>query len=347
MVLNRIYLKNFRNFNEASFDFNRSLTIIIGENARGKTNLLESIYCLTSGAGFRESREEELMALGAKETTIEGEFADKNGKYDFRIFLRLTGKVLEKIFFANRTKRKSSLYQKETVKAILFSPQQIEIVTGPPDIRRRYFDKLLSGYDIDYKKKLTNFENALRRRNKILESYSNEAALKEELFFWDDYLIEQASYLTREREKYVSYLNDHRKIDSKKFFVKYVKNEMTRTRLDESFPLERRYRRTVIGPQKDDFEIYEEGNFDKNLLHFGSRSEQRLGVFWLKFNEINYHEEKFGKKPILLLDDIFSELDKKNKKLILDLITRYQTIVTTTEDDLINLSHKPNTVIGI
>jgi len=85
----------------------------------------------------------------------------------------------------------------------------------------------------------------------------------------------------------------------------------------------------------------------KNLLHFGSRSEQRLGVFWLKFNEINYHEEKFGKKPILLLDDIFSELDKKNKKLILDLITRYQTIVTTTEDDLINLSHKPNTVIGI
>ena len=168
-----------------------------------------------------------------------------------------------------------------------------------------------------------------------------------ELAYWNDYLEKQAGYLTKKRQEYVDFLNEHNNIDNKAFSVKYLKNEFNERRLEENFELEKRYRRTVIGPQKDDFEIYQKNNSLKNLHHFGSRSEQRLAIFWLKFNEIRLYEVSFKNKPLLLLDDIFSELDIKNKKLIIDLVKKYQTIVTTTEIELLELADMPKSIIRL
>ncbi len=354
MLLKQILLKNFRNFSEKSFTFNPFLTIVIGENARGKTNLLEAVYFLINGSGFRETKEEELIQLGKDYASVEGKFGLEDQVFDFKITVSRKTSITEKNFFINKTKKRYYQYITSQTKAVLFSPEQLGIITGSPDRRRDYFNKLISFYDFDYKKRLANYENALRRRNKILEITKNEATLKEELLFWDGYLEEQAKYIILKREEYVNFLNENRRIDNKEFSVKYQKSELTKERLADLFIEERRYRRTLIGPQKDDFIFLEKSKDQKNLQHYGSRGEQRMAVVWLKVNEIKYYEDEFrqktnlpGGKPILLLDDIFSEFDFKNRKLIFDLIQNYQSIITTTDPELLELSHMPQTIIKL
>ena len=347
MLLKQIILKNFRNFGDEKFNFNPFLTIIIGENAKGKTNLLEGIFLIVYGEGFRESKEEELIRFEQDQSDVQGIFASGDENFLFQIGIKKSGRGVDKIFSLNKSRRKYFQYQRETAKAILFSPEQIEIMNGPPEKRRRYFDTLLGSFDLVYKKKLRNYENALRRRNKILQTYKNEADLLEELKFWNTYLEENAGYLVQKRQDYIDFLNEHNKINSKEFSIEYLKSELNKKRLEENFELEKRYRRTVIGPQKDDFQLSQKDESLKNLHHFGSRSEQRLGVFWLKLNEIKFLEEAFKTKPLLLLDDIFSELDVKNKKLVIDLVKKYQTVVTTTEIELLELADVPKSIIKL
>jgi DNA replication and repair protein RecF len=344
MLLNKIILHNFRNLNKGEFVFNPEITIISGENARGKTNILEAVYCLTHGAGFRETKEDELVMFGQTKAKIEGFFINDKTKLNLQVMFNKTKIGLEKKYLINKTIKNFYSFQQEGIKSILFSPEQLEIISGSPEERRQYLDKQISFYDKNYKKKLNNYQNALRKRNKILESYRSEKELEEELFFWDDYLEEQGGYITLKRTEYIKFLNDHQRLDSKSFSVKYQPNLITKHKLKEVFNLEKRYRRTTIGPQKDDFQIYLD---KKNIHHFGSRSEHRLAVFWLKINEINYYEKISQKKPILLLDDIFSELDFKNQKLIGNLITHYQTILTTAETEQLELVGVSRTLINI
>jgi len=347
MILQTIQLNNFRNFISQVFDFNPYLTVIVGENAQGKTNLLESVFVVVSGSGFREAKEEELINFEQKEMQIKVNFKNNSQKVNLEIWLKKKNEVLEKIYFYNKTRKRLYEYLKETPKAVLFTPEQIRIINGPPDERRSYFDKLICHQDLEYKKKLANYESALRKRNKILEFYQDAIKLAEELAFWDSYLVEQASYLTKIRQQYADFLNHHQQVDSKKFKIKYLKNEFSWQHLKEVDILEKKIRRTVIGPQKDDYEIYLVQEREKNLQHYGSRSEQRLAVFWLKLNEIKYLEDKLKTEPILLLDDVFSELDLKNKKLILDLIKKYQTVITTTEENLPELTDVKKSIIRI
>ncbi len=348
MILQTIQLIDFRNFENNIFDFNRYLTVIVGENARGKTNLLESIYTIINGSGFREAKEEELINFGKKQMLLKANFNLHNNKVNLEIWLKKKNELLEKVYFYNKAKKRLFDYLKETPKVVLFTPEQIRIINGPPDERRSYFDRLISHQDLEYKKKLALYESALRKRNKILEIHHDEIKLAEELAFWDSYLIELAGYLTKIRQQYVDFLNQHQKVDSKEFAINYLKNEFNWQHLKDVEELEKRIRRTMIGPQKDDYEIFLlQKKRAKNLQHYGSRSEQRLAVFWLKLNEIKYLENKLKIEPILLLDDVFSELDLKNKKLIFGLVKKYQTVITTTEENLPELTDVEKTIIQI
>ncbi|OGK25337.1 hypothetical protein A3C28_00975 [Candidatus Roizmanbacteria bacterium RIFCSPHIGHO2_02_FULL_39_9] len=348
MFLKQMLLKNFRNFGQETFEFNPHLTIIIGENARGKTNLLESIFFVIHGEGFRETKEEELIAFNQTLTQVAGAFTNRDNTITYQIMLKKTADTVAKVFFTNKTKRRYIDYQKESTKAVLFSPEQIAIMTGSPDKRRKYFDSVLREFDIEYKKKLAHYETALRKRNKILEHHVSESQLRKEISFWNDYLAEQARYITAKREEYLNFLNRHTKIDNREFHIEYVRNEFTKERLTEKYDLELRVRKTMIGPQKDDFHVYQvRGKEKKNLQHYGSRSEQRLGMFWLKLDETLYIENQLKLRPILLLDDILSELDKKNKKLVIDLIQKYQTVITTTETELIDLAKMQKSLIKL
>lgn len=348
MILQTIVMQHFRLFEQVQYTFHSGLTIIIGENTRGKTSILEGVYTIIFGEGFRETKEEELITWDKERCNLAAAFTtDSNDRFEFQIMLRRMGEKVEKAYFVDKTKKTHYNYLQFQTRAVLFTPDNIEIITGSPSGRRQYFDKILSAVDIEYKKKLSNYENALRRRNKVLETYRNEDALVEELTFWDDYLEQQAVYITAKREEYVSYLNRHPELDTKRFTINYLKNELNKERLKEKFDLEKRMRKTSIGPQKDDYEIHIVGDVSKNVALYGSRSEQRLAMFWLKLNEITAIEELTGKKPILLLDDVFSELDSQNKKRVMGLIHQYQTILTTTEEELVGLAIDEKEVIRL
>jgi DNA replication and repair protein RecF len=174
MQLSRIVLSHFRNRSRDVFDLEPHLTVITGENARGKTNILESIYFLINGIGFRESKEEELIQIGQIDASVEGRFQTKDQSSDYKILLGKADGKVTKHFFVERTKKSHRYYLKEQTRAVLFTPEQIEIISGSPDIRRSYMNKLFSFYDPDYRLKLINLESALRRRNKILEQFVDE-----------------------------------------------------------------------------------------------------------------------------------------------------------------------------
>jgi len=340
MILQRMTLHNFRNFPDKVFNFDKHLTMIVGENARGKTNLLEAVYFLLNGVGFRETREEELITIGEKASQVNGKLKQKEEEVVSTIFLRLQENSVIKQYLVNRTRQSHQRYLAEQTKAILFAPQQLEIVTGSPNLRREYLNRQISFYDFEYRKRIINYDNALRKRNKVLEFHFNRPSLDDEIQFWDQYLEEQGKYVTKKRQEYINYLNEHPKLDYKSFQIEYLKSELTKEKLLSIRQFEIRMRRTTIGLQKDDFHILQNNGEVKNIQIYGSRSEQRLALFWLKYNEIRYFEELQKKKPLILLDDIFSELDGNNRKMVVDLIGKYQTVLTTTEEELPKLKIK-------
>ena len=350
MLLKKLELHNFRNFKNNTFLFNPLFTLIIGENSKGKTSILEAIYFLTFGSGFRESKEAELINLdNLKEAWVGGAYISGDSKFKFKVVLRASQNSVKKIFLIESTSKRHFQYLQEQAKAVLFTPQQIDIISGSPHKRRSYIDGVVSSIDFEYKKRLNNYENALKKRNKILERASFLQNIDDEIAFWNDFLIEQANYLTLKRKDYVSFLNENNKINSFTFKINYLQNEFSKERLEKYKDLERKIKRTVIGPQKEDFEIYIESidNKEKNVHKYGSRSEQRLSILWLKFNEIKLFEKNFNIKPILLFDDVFSELDIKNKKLVINLLKKYQAVATTTEIEVLHLAEIPKSIIKL
>ncbi len=345
MILKSISFYHFRNFDKKQFNINPYLTAIFGDNAKGKTNLLEGIYFILKGEGFRESKEEQLIIFNEKNGYVDAKLEDSRTKNisNLRIDLAINDFCLNKTYFLEKTKKSRHSYLNNLVTVVLFSPEQIEIIDRTMSFRREYFDKFLSGIDSEYKKRLTNYNQALRKRNKILDSSFNNLNIKQELDFWNQYLIDQGSYLIKKRTEYIKYLNSNRNIDSKEFSINYRENKLNLDRFNEYHNKELLIKKTLIGPHRDEYYIFlvNKSSLKKDIHMYGSRSEQRLGLVWLKINELKYLENYFKKKPILLLDDIFSELDHNNQKLIFNLIGHYQTVITSTEKELtklINLS---------
>ena len=348
MWLKKITLFNFRNVKEKTFIFNPFLTIVIGENAKGKTNLLEAVYCLITGKGFREHKENELIFFGEKKAKIEAVFEEKDQKFVYEIIMEKSGEEIRKTYLIDHSKKSLNQFKKTITKAVLFFPDQLSIITGSPEERRGYFDRFLSENDTQYKSKLNNYQNALKKRNKLLEKHeTTNNHFLDELSFWNNYLIEQSDYIFQKRRHYCQFLNKHFSLNGKDFFIDYQPNLINEEKFKAVFNEELRYRRTLIGPQKDNFFIFLKNEKEKNVHLFGSRSEQRLALFWLKINEINFYEENFKIRPILLLDDIFSELDFNNRLLILKLIKKYQTILTTTAIEIIRIEEGTRSVIKI
>lgn len=344
MRLASLGLHNFRNIKDASFVIGEHLTVFIGDNAKGKTNCLEAVFFLVHGTGFRESREEELVLFGEKPSAyVEGVFTDESGKISCKVGLVKSESGYLKSFYINKTKKQLRQYKQEPRGVVLFAPEHIEMLTGSPDKRRSYFNKLISQFDYQYKKSLDAYERSMRRRNKILENYELTTKLDDEISFWNELCIQNATYITKVRQEYCEFLNRNQSIDSKKFHIEYLKNEFNKDQVDKYKELEFKTRRTMFGPQKDDFQIFltqKSDSRDENVQKYGSRSEQRLALMWLKLGEIRYYQEVSKFDPILLLDDVFSEFDSTNKELILDLVKQYQTVASTTDLEIVTLAKK-------
>lgn len=312
-VLQSLTLQNFRNYSKKSFDFGDNATLIVGPNATGKTNILEAVYCLATGKSFRAEEERELIREGsvfAKATADEGRLEIVWDNRD----------RLQKLYRVNGVGKRMVDFV-GNLRVVLFSPADIEIVANSPSTRRKYLDSVLSLVHKDYRIAAHIYERALRQRNRLLWRVREEHLSRTQLEYWDKLLIGNGGIVHDRRREYLNFLN-----------FPYSHSIISEDRLKKYAAEEVAAAMTLVGPQRDDFTVVKNG---KNLHTFGSRGEQRLAVFDIKLGELAYVEKMTGEKPVLLLDDIFSELDHANRHHILKVIPKQQTIMTTTDLHLV------------
>jgi DNA replication and repair protein RecF len=343
MLLTSLTLSQFRNYSKRTFALHPT-TIIIGDNAIGKTNILEAIAILSRGKSFRAEQDHDSIQFGqdfAKVSAIVGEEGDET--YLDAIFAK-SARGFSKKFLVNKVPKRLADFVGH-LPTTIFTPQDIEMITASPSSRRRYIDVILYQSSKSYRLAYMIYEKALKARNHLLRDIRDEKKQyrAEEFTYWDTLLLEHAQTITSMREELVNYLN-HAHKELFPIFITYDHSKMTVERLEKYHTAELGAGITLIGPQRDDFLLLEEKS--KNpISEFCSRGEQRLSVVQLKMLEIQYLEQVLNERPLLLLDDIFSELDQKNIERILRLIPYQQTLVTTTHEEFIPIATSVNTHI--
>jgi len=334
MKVNSIKLTNFRNHSKAEFGFDENISIIVGKNGSGKTNILEAIFLLTGNRSPWVKFDRDLISFGKQFCTVTSKIENEGDINDVEIQV-LTSNInlnaSSKKIKVNKVPKRSGVL-KEYFSAILFTPRDIETITGTPSLRRKYIDSILQQSDTRYKKDLDTYTKAVKRRNKILEQISETGVGHNQLTFWTDKIVETGTYIQKVRQEYVAYLN--KKIGTKvethgnSLSIGYIKNEISTERLEKHKETEIFARTTLVGPHRDDYEIK---IADRNISEFGSRGQQREAILAANMCEIDFLEEKVHHKPTLLLDDVFSEFDDDHKAGIVKLTKEYQTIITCTE----------------
>jgi DNA replication and repair protein RecF len=211
----------------------------------------------------------------------------------------------------------------------------LELITNSPSTRREYLDSVLVQVDREYRRSLLVYQKGLRQRNRLLFLIREEKASQQQLFFWDKLLIKNGNIITQKRQRYLDFLNSHLDIFAD-LEVYYDLSGISIERLEKYKEEELAAGVTLVGPHRDDFITYQRKNQELRSIHsFGSRGEQRLAVLSLKLCELDFIEQETRERPILLLDDIFSELDEKHRQMVLKIIPKQQTIITTTDINFI------------
>ena len=315
-----IKLTNFRNYEKLNLSFNPSKNIIIGENGEGKTNIVESLYVLALSKSFRGSHEDVIIMNDKESTCIEGTVKDKF-KDKYKLVLSKEGKKV----FINDTKIDKISDYLSKINIVLFTSEDLKLIKDTPNTRRRLINIELSQYSNEYLKLLSNYNKVLKQRNAFLKMlYFNGNASRNYLDILTDQLIDigmklhtyRLDFVNNLRLNYKSDYIDKSKEDLLKIYKKNLDKDITQGK-------------TNIGIHHDDYIFELNGN---NLRDFGSEGEQKNAIISLKMAEIDIFRNDLNIIPILILDDLFSELDKKKINNILDFISEdIQTFVTTTE----------------
>ena len=333
-MLKKIRLGNFRNYEEMEFSLDDKINVVFGDNAKGKTNLLEAIYLLGTGESFRAKRTEEMVRFGQELGTVSGD-VELGHSEQVKLEVIVNGGIVmgkrvnkKKYLLDGASKRRPDIMG--ILPVVLFRPEDVEIVSGSPDVRRKYLDKILIQVDKIFEHSLMTYEQALRRRNKVLDAIREGVTNRYSLTFWDGLLIKHGQIVSEHRRSLVEYMNElFAKSDLfNKIRLFYDASMISEARLEQYKDAEISVGYTLVGPHKDDLVIKQE---DRDLATYGSRGEQRMAVLAMKMGEIYFLEEKAKKKSTLLLDDIFSELDDIHKKEVLRLMTGRQVMVTTAD----------------
>lgn len=374
MYLSGLTLENFRNYRKKSFVFDINTTLIVGGNATGKTNILEALYLLAAGGSFRAQRIEEMVYWDAEVAYVSGKLVDevprlpgssdrsrragdempaldsladqsneeRGSDNETKLQVILTRGELQGKRVAKRScsidgafKRVSDFVGRLVV--ILFRPEDLQLILGSPVRRRAFLDEVLLQVNREYRRSLASYEKALSRRNKLLDAIRDGGASRTQLAFWDQLLIKHGQVLTSLRAELIDFINKFEAgIDS--FRVFYDSSTISESRLQKYAEQDIALGYTLVGPHKDNFIVQFED--EKELDLYGSRGEQRLAVLWLRLAELAFVSQKIGERPVLLLDDIFSELDQEHRKMVLEVISQQQTIITTTDLHLIEFKYR-------
>lgn len=327
MFLKKLRLANYRNFTDLNLEFDKT-TLLLGDNAQGKSNLLEAVYFLATTKSLRADPDIQLIKQGESFCRVEGEVEKDKELTGLEIVVQKRpeeeGEGLFKRVKVNGVPRRTLDYIGHLA-VVHFSPEDINLVSGPPALRRWHIDLVLAQVDREYKRAITDYVSVVASRNKLLKRIKEGQARMEELDFWTGKLLEFGLIVTVKREAFFDFLNSHTAGKVGKFNFIYHKNELTPERLTHYQEREIAASASLIGPHRDDFVFEREG---QNLAHFGSRGQQRIAVLELKLAELKFMNEIVQSSPVLLLDDVFSELDEEHRQYVLSLVEDQQTIIS-------------------
>lgn len=356
MLLSRILLSHFRSYPSADFSFSPSITTIVGPNTAGKSNLLEAIYLLAIGKSYRAEKDIQMIELNeeimrVKGLLIDGEemppLKEVSQRKTLEVVLAIGGAnpspttFYSKKYFVNDISRRRKDFTGHMT-AVLFTPSDLDIIVTSPSLRRAFLDDVLLQVDYDYALSHAAYEKALRQRNALLEIVRETGESKAEQFrYWDELVITHGQMITTKREAFIAYINEATK-DISSCHIHYEHSIISEERLAQYKDAERASGVTLVGPHRDDFSVSTINNLgqQRNVKAFGSRGQQRLVVLQLKLLQLHYIAEKKGERPLLLLDDIFSELDDLHISLVSDIIKLQQTMLTTTHTEFVGAKLK-------
>jgi DNA replication and repair protein RecF len=336
-MIKSVKLTDFRNFGSKPAEFSEKITVIIGPNASGKTNILESLFLLSAGKSFKARIEEEAIRYEKDLGRVKGKLA--SGMVLEAVLTRglldigndHPEKVARKRLLVNGVPKRLIDFA-GNFKIVLFGPWDLDLVTESPSLRRKFLDNVLSQVDREYRRSIISYEKGLRQRNRLLFRIREEGLSRSQLSFWNQLLIKNGDYISGSREEFIEFSNSQPTLDDQKFHLEYDRSVISEGRLEQYAEEEVAAATTLVGPHRDDF-IFSEG--ERNLASYGSRGEQRMSILWLKISELNFIEEKTSERPTLLLDDIFSELDHEYRKVVMKLSGKQQTIITTADEHFI------------
>lgn len=359
VTITELKLTNFRNHKTFTAHLSDGVTLITGPNGAGKTNILEAINLLSTGKSFKAHYDHEMIynpTIFGRPKEI-GEVFD--GSLTTKEFAKVTGLIQtgtdqdsveitivrenpdtnfsQKTYKLNGTAKR--IYETAGFfNVVLFTPQDLELFTGSPTLRRRFLDDLLYKVDQKYKKEHMLYTKALRQRNKVLEKINKTGKGREELPFWTAEILAKGTYLQNKRAELIQTLNNtvesvYSDISSQasKTRIDYKINQVNLERLEKHADHEIYAKTTLVGPHRDDFDFLL-SNY--NISHYGSRGQQRTAVLALKILELAVVNQNNNSVPVLLLDDIFSELDDAHQKALKGIVLKQQTIITSTHADI-------------
>ena len=334
MIVKSLEVSNYRNYENMSIIFESGKNILYGENAQGKTNVLEALYLSATTKSHRSSRDREMIRFGCEEAHIRTVVCKKDRDYQIDMHLR---RSKAKGVAINRVPIHKAIDLFGILNVILFSPEDLGIIKNGPAERRRFLDFELCQLDKIYLSDLSRYNQALQQRNKLLKDMEDRPELKETLPVWDSQLIHYGMGVIRKRREFISNLNEviqniHSKItgEKEKIVIKYEPDVSENAFSNElAFASERdeRMMQTSVGPHRDDM-IFQVDGID--IRRFGSQGQQRTAALSLKLSEIALVEQMIHDKPVLLLDDVLSELDGSRQNYLLNSIEDIQTVITCT-----------------
>lgn len=338
MLIRKLTLKNYRSYKDDTLVFDDKLNILVGDNAQGKTNVIEAIFFLVIGKSFRTNKEKEVITFGQDGGYIKGEFSRKFRDVEIEMFFDISHKKTIKIDKIP-IKRIGELLG--FANAVFFSPEELKLVKDSPQERRRFMDIDISQTSKRYFYLIGRYDKVLANRNKLLKSSQNIEEIKETIDIWDRALADLAEKIFSERKNFIEKLSPYAALaheyitgGKEKLELKYIstfdenyKENMIKA-LQKDLDKDFKNGFTGKGIHRDDIDIYLNGVEVKN---FGSQGQQRTAALSLKLAELEIIKSRTGEYPILLLDDVLSELDAFRRKRLLKFTSKTQTIITCTE----------------
>ena len=339
-----VKFENYRNLKNDIIQPCDGVNIIYGDNAQGKTNLLEGIWLFCGGHSFRSAKDSEVIRWDENFARLEMRFFGQEREQTAKLIFTGNKKQLE----INGVEKKSAAALIEKFCAVVFSPEHLNLIKRGPSQRRKFIDSAICREKLQNAVILSKFNRVLVQRNSLLKDIYRRPSLENTLSVWDEPLIQNGAMLIKKRMDYVEMLSQRAKIyhdgiskNSEKLEIKYISSidaemsdrtdeiaEKFRKKLNENRKDDIRTGVTNFGPHRDDIEILING---KNTRAFGSQGQQRSAVLSLKLAEASVLKERMGEEPVILLDDVLSELDSKRQDFLLNELKDCQVFITCCE----------------